>query len=330
MQKRQEPIIRGSRTARSSSEKGIALLMVLWVLTILMVMVLAFSFSVKTETLSTLSFKEGREKQFLAEAGIERGMVEMLYRKQNLTNPGSEVWKADGTPYTNDLGNGRYTVRIIDESGKLDINTLTDNSAIILKNLLINFGVTPEDADTIMDSVMDWRDTDDFHRLHGAESDYYMSLPNPYKAKNANFDTVEELLMVKGMTPEILYGTEGKKGAIDFLTVHSRTSTINFNSASKELLTAIPGMTPEIADAVISMRETKEMQSLQEVQAVLGQSNAAMAPYMGFGASSAFTITSVGFKENEKKGYSIRATIFFEANNKPKYVYYKSPISVTR
>ncbi len=50
-----------------------------------------------------------------------------------------------------------------------------------------------------------------------------MSLPNPYKAKNANFDTLEELLLVKGMTSEILYGNKEKKGIIDLLTIYSRT-----------------------------------------------------------------------------------------------------------
>ncbi|MDP2753256.1 MAG: DUF559 domain-containing protein, partial [Nitrospirota bacterium] len=56
-----------------ASPKGIALLLVLWVLTILMVISLSFSFMARTETYSTLSFKEGIEKKFIAEAGIERG-----------------------------------------------------------------------------------------------------------------------------------------------------------------------------------------------------------------------------------------------------------------
>ena len=318
------------KAAPLSSEEGIALLMVLWVLTVLMVIVLSFSFMTRTETHATLSFKEGIEKKFLAEAGIERGMVEMLYRRQNLNAGDSEIWKADGTPYSDQLSNGKYTVRIMDESGKLDINTLNDSSAILFKNLLINAGVKAEDADTIADSVLDWKDADDLHRLHGAESDYYRSLPNPYKAKNADFDTVEELLMVKGMTPEILYGTEEKRGIIGSLTVNSRVGSINLNAAPRELLMALPGMTAEIADGIIKIREEKEIQGLQDVQAVLGESYKLMASYVGFSASNAFTIDAVGFKDSEAKGYRVTATVIMESNNKYRYVYYKSPMNVTR
>ena len=309
-------------------EKGIALLMVLWVLTALMVIVLSFSFLARTETLATLSFKEGMEKKFLAEAGMERAITEMLYRRQNPASGESDAWKADGTPYSDHLGSGSYTVKILDESGKIDLNTLTDSSAIIFKNLLVNAGVTTENADTIVDSTLDWRDADDLHRLHGAESDYYRSLPNPYMAKNGNFDTVEELLMVKGMTPEILYGSEKNRGVINFLTVNSGSGTVNVTAAPREVLMALPGMTAEIADSLLQYRADKTMQGLQDVQAVLGEGYKAMAPYIGFGASAAFTVDAVGYKTSEKKGYHIKATLVLEGTNKYRYVYYKSPMNI--
>ena len=197
--------------------------MVLWILTILMVIVFSFSYMSRTETYATMSFKGGIEKKFLAEAGLERGIMELFYRQfyrsQTIDIEGREIWKTDDTPYQGQVGDGLYTVRITDETAKVDINTVSE---VVLKNLFLNLGVQAEEVDTIVDSIMDWKDPDDLHRLHGAESDYYMSLPNPYKAKDANFETLEELLLVKGMTPEILYGTNEKKGAIDFLTLHSR------------------------------------------------------------------------------------------------------------
>jgi len=195
------------------TEKGIALLIVLWVLTILMVIVLSFSVMARTEIYSTMAFKGGIERKFITEAGIERGITELFYREfyknQTVELEGREVWKTDGTPYEAQIGDGYYTVKILDESGKVDINTASE---LVLKNLLINAGVKPEEADIIVDSIMDWKDGDDLHRLHGAESDYYMSLPNPYRAKDDKFDTIEELLLVKGMTADILYGGGGKKG----------------------------------------------------------------------------------------------------------------------
>ena len=315
-------------TVDSESQRGIALIMVLWVLTILMVIVLSFSFIVRTETLSTFSFKEGIEKKFLAEAGIERGIMELFYRSiykdQTVLIEGTEVWRTDGTPYSYQIRDGYCTVRILDESGKVDINTVSD---VLLKNLLVNLGVSEEKIDTIVDSVMDWKDTDDFHRLHGAESDYYMSLPNPYKAKNARFDTLEELLLVKGMTPEVLYGNSEKKGIINFLTVHSGMNEINVNAAPKEVLMAIPGITPEIADMIIDYRDTKEIKDIQEI-GLPEEAYTFMTLYATTEGTDTFSIDSLGYKGTNKAGYGIKATVAIEGNNEHTYLYYKSPVDI--
>jgi len=311
----------------SKTQKGIALLMVLWVLTILTVMAFSFSYMARTEAYAALSFRQTIEKKFLAEAGMERGMAELLYLNTNknktLVKPGDEVWRTDGRPYKIPTENGYYTIGITNEAGKVDINTTPE---LILRNLLLNLGLNLDDVDIIVDSVMDWRDTDDLHRLHGAESDYYTSLPNPYKAKNANFDTLEELLLVKGITPEILYGAEGKKGIIDFLTVNSKVTKININAAPGEVLLAIPGITSELADAIITIREA---QDIQDIQGVLGNNYPLASPYIDLTGTNAFTIEAAGYKGTEKTGYTIRATVIPEGTNKFKYLYYKSPVDIT-
>jgi general secretion pathway protein K len=314
-----------------SHEKGIALLMVLWVLTILMVIVLSFSFLTRTETFATLSFKGGMEKKFLAEAGIERGIIEIFYRNeyqyQSIELPELGVWKTDGTVYQNQLGDGYYTVSITDESGKVDINTVSE---VVLKNIVINLGVQTDHADIIVDSIMDWKDLDDLHRLNGAESDYYMSLPNPYKAKDANFDTAEELLVVQGMTADILYGASNRKGLIDFLTVHSKTNLININTASKEVLMSLPGMSSEIADGILEYRQNKEIEYVEEVLAVIGENFQMATPYMTTEGTGTFTIDASGYKTGEKGSYTVRATISTSgtggAEDMVRYLYYKSPI----
>ena len=300
-----------------------ALLMVVWVLTILMVTVLSFSFLVRSEAHSTLAFKEDIEKKFLAEAGVERAITELLYRRQNrLSGDTTDVWKIDGTPYRIEMAGGYYTVRITDESGKLDINTVPE---VVLKNLLLNHGVKDDEADGIVDCIMDWKDPDDLVRLHGAESDYYMSLPNPYKAKNGDFDTLEELLLVKGITPELLYGTGEKKGIIDFLTVSARNTQVNLNSAPKEVLMAVPGMTPEIAEGIIDYRKDHEIKGIQEVQFILKDGYGAMAPYISAADSNVFSIDAVGGKGSGKGGYAIKATVALDLHSKYRYLYYSSP-----
>lgn len=308
-------------------QKGIALLMVLWTLTILMVIVFSFSYMARTEVYAALSFRQTSEKKFLAEAGLERGIAELFYMNanKNMTTvvAGNEVWRTDGRTYKIVTDNGYYTIGIMNEAGKVDINTTPE---LILRNLLLNLGLDLDHADVIVDSVMDWKDSDSLHRLHGAEDDYYMSLPNPYKAKNADFETPEELLLVKGMTPEILYGAEGKKGLIDFLTVNSKMNKININAAPKEVLLAVPGITPELADAIIAIREAQE---IQDIQGILGNNYPMASPYIDLAGTNSFTIESAGYKGTEKTGYTIRATVTPDGNNKFKYIYYKSPVDLT-
>lgn len=319
-----------------SSQAGIALLLVLWVLTILMVIVFSFSFMTRTETLSTASFKGGLERKFIAEGALERAIMEIFYRNahkdQTIEFEGREVWRVDGSPYSGALGNGTYTVSVIDETGKVDINAASE---VVLKNLLINSGVSEEEADTIVDSMMDWKDSDDLHRLHGAESDYYQSLQNPYKAKNARFDSLEELLLVKGVAPHILYGDGLRRGIIDFLTVYSKKNKINVAAAPKEVLMAIPGMTPELADGIISAREGQQAAEHINIQDILGENYGLMSRYITVGSSNVFSIDAVGRKANEKGAYAIRATVAIPSTLTPheppyKFLYYKQPVTITQ
>ena len=306
--------------------------MVLWVLTILMVIVFSFSYLARTESFSSRAFKEGWENKFLAEAGIERAIMELFYRKQNPQNLGEEEqesWRIDGTEQVGELGGGYYGVRLVDESGKIDLNLAPE---VILRNLMNSLNLPGEDKDllvnTLVDSILDWRDPDDFHRLQGAENDYYQSLPHPYQAKNGNFDTVEELILVKGVTPEILYGNDQKPGLVDFLTVQAKTNKINLNAASKSVLMALPGMTPEIAEAVAAYRQDKEIQSLQEIAGLLGEAQAQLAPYVTVAAGNTFTIESRGYKKNNQAGYGIQAKITLEGNNQYRYLSYKNPVII--
>ncbi len=307
-------------------------MMVLWILTILMVIVFSFSYLARTESFSSRAFKEGWENKFLAEAGIERAIMELFYRKQNPQNLGEEEqdpWRIDGTEQVDVLGGGYYRVRLLDESGKIDLNLAPE---VILRSLLNSLDLPGEDKDllvnTIVDSILDWKDPDDFHRLQGAESDYYQSLPHPYKAKNGNFDTVEELILVKGVTAEILYGNDQKPGLIDFLTVQAKTNKINLNAATKPVLLALPGMTPEIAEAVAAYRQEKEIKSLQEIAGLLGEAQAQMAPYVTVAVGNTFTIESRGYKKDGQAGYGIQAKVTLEGNNQYRYLSYKNPVII--
>lgn len=314
-----------------NSQTGIALLIVIWLLTFLTVLVLSFSLMVRSEVYSTLSFKEEIENKLLAEAGIERGVMEIFYlntnNKQNIILEDMDVVKADGREYFGHTGKGFYSFRIFDESGKININSLSEGNRIIMNNLLVNYGLSVDEADSIIDSILDWKDADELHRLNGAESDYYMSLPDSYRSKNSNFSTAEELLMVKGITPEILFG-DGKNsaGIIHLITVHSKANKINLKTAPKVVLMAIPGFTDELADSIITLRDSGPDEIATYLSSLLGTSYELIAPYIDTQDSNIYTIEAKGYMKDKKINYAIRSTVIIERNNKYRVVYYKSPV----
>ncbi len=96
-----------------SSKSGLALIMVLWILTILSVIVLSFAFMARTEVYSTIAFRDGIEKKLLAEAGIERGIMELFYRSANKNQvsaiEGSEIIRIDGRQNEGEIGENKYS-----------------------------------------------------------------------------------------------------------------------------------------------------------------------------------------------------------------------------
>ncbi len=129
-----------------------------------------------------------------------------------------------------------------------------------MNKLLAYSGVTEKiEQDTISDSILDWIDTDKNHRLNGAEDDYYRTQRPPYYSKNGKIETINELLKIRGITQEILYGSgengEGEYiGIAQFLTVYKYPS-VNPNTASEEVLNIL--YTPEQAEAILSDRSSK-------------------------------------------------------------------------
>jgi general secretion pathway protein K len=248
-------------------ERGVALIISLWVIVFLTVIVTEFSASMRAETNITRNFKLESESYYLALAGVEKAkeeimspsVVQCLDGKGQLyfKNIGEEKEKEKKSQKREDLilEKGTYSYVIIDEESKLNLNTATPE---MLKRLLTATGVKGESLDTIVDSIIDWRDPDNLKHLNGAEEDYYRSLQEPYSSKDRNFDTIEELLLVKGMTPEIFYGSSGKedkdsyRGISQFLTARS-SGMININTAPKEVLEAAFGNVS--ADTIMAQRE---------------------------------------------------------------------------
>jgi type II secretory pathway component PulK len=126
-----------------------------------------------------------------------------------------------------------------------------------LSALIVILGLDDETAKTISYAVLDWKDEDDSpsDSAYGAEDDYYQSLPKPYQCKNRPFDSAEELLLVRGMTPEIYEGLKG------YVTVFPKQGIlrVNFDTAPAGVLTALaramgavlPNVAPSDAEALV-------------------------------------------------------------------------------
>jgi len=271
----------------NSNQNGMALMIVLWVLVLLIALATEFAFSMKMEVNTTRNYKEDTESYYLAKAGINLAVAELLKNARfhsiheehgwvmgkEVPAPSANSNASDSTEGEEEealefdivnrtdieLEHGTITYTIRDENGKISINS---SSKLILNKLLAYSGVKEKLAqDTISDSILDWIDADKNHRLNGAEDDYYRTQRPPYYAKNGKIETLGELLKIRGITEEILYGSteeseEDKeyKGIAQFLTVYKYPS-VNPNTASEEVLNII--YSPEQAAVILNNRTSK-------------------------------------------------------------------------
>ena len=311
------------RTLRSN--KGIALISVLWVLVLLTTIVAEFAYSMRTEVNITRNFKEATQAYYIAHSGLMRAVVEMLSntaitKNQENVDEATEdgVWRVNVPLAPQRFGTGEFTVHIDNSAGLIDLNTASEKLLSLMVNTL---EIGDREKAVIVDSILDWRDSDDFHRLNGAENKYYQSLSDPYACKNADFDSLEELLLVRGMRPELFYkilksivtitpqsnpkGTA--KGRSSSVAMRRKTSgQININAAPRRLLEALPQITPQQVQNLIDYRIDRDLISIEEIGNLIGaQTFSAIAPYITFSLSPYYTIRA----EGRVSGSSVRQTI---------------------
>ncbi|KRG69656.1 general secretion pathway protein GspK [Pseudoxanthomonas dokdonensis] len=205
--------------------RGAALLLVLWLIALLTALIAAFALNARIEQLQGSVIQSNAVAGELARAGIEYGLVRVADN-----NPRSH-WNADGTGYPWRFADARLRVRIIDESGKVDINQA---DAGLLSQLIKAVGVEEPQALRISAAIIDWRDADDLSQPQGsAEDPDYAAAGLPYGAKDAPFETLPELQQVLGMTPELF------QKLLPYLTIYTGRSTPDANFAAGPVLTAM-------------------------------------------------------------------------------------------
>lgn len=172
--------------------RGVALLMVLWLMVLLMAMVGAFALMAQTEQMQGHVQVDGVVAQNAARAGVEYSLTRV-----SLTDPKLQ-WRPDGRPYRWKFADVDVEVRIVDEDGKVDINQ-ADNALLI--GLMQAVGIERGRAEKLAGALIDWRDPDSLTQPSGgAEDADYASAGRPYGAKDADFESVAELLQVLGFT----------------------------------------------------------------------------------------------------------------------------------
>jgi general secretion pathway protein K len=229
-------------------QQGVALVLVVWVAILLTVIASSFIVERRTETLIVRNSVSMARAEAIADAGVQRAVFE-LYR----TDKSPDAWKRDGTTQNWSFDGVPVKVEIRDESAKIDINTAVDP---LLRGMLLSVGLPDDEATSLLDAILDWRDPDSLRRPNGAEEPEYRAAGLSYRPANAPFQAIEEIQLVLGMRPEIY------RRIAPMITVFSRQPGVNAQLASREVLLAIPGLTSDIVDAYLARREAARDQGL--------------------------------------------------------------------
>jgi len=323
---------------QTGDERGVALFLVLWVLVLLSVIVAEFCHTMRAEVNMTWGFTQGTRAYYVAYAGIQQAVDQMVREGFGPVRREveSEQSEREGPFFRINcknpkvlFGEGYYVVQVANEAGKIDINTADSR---LLKIMLSPFQLDEQEAAVIVDSILDWRDQDQLHRLHGAENDYYQALPTPYQCKNDSFDSVEELLLVRGITRKIFYGglrdmvtvygeaAEGPRGGKSVPRKKVKPQRININAAPPLVLGALPGMTEDAVKAVLAFREEKDFLSLAELIMVLGTDiYASIAPSVTVELSPYYVIRSRGSMNHGAASRTLSALVMLDTKASDRY-----------
>lgn len=248
-----------------SSEKGMALIVTLLITAILVAVMGEIVYMVHTHAAFAETFRDNQRAAILAEGGVKLAAMGLsgTMKGKNYT-----YYSQEEANQVIPEGDGVLSIRIEDEQGKFYLNSIvfpngetnTDNYSAFSR-LLKEVGLNDE----LTDTLADWVDINDEPRPRGAETyDYYMRLPEPYAAKNAPLDSIGEIMLVKGYTPEAY------RKLSPFVTVYTDGRT-NINTAPKEVLMALSGdITGDMADKVMDYRSKNPFKDTAEIRKVSG------------------------------------------------------------
>ena len=254
-------------------KRGVVLILVLSMVALFSAMIASFSADEGLDIQLAYNFRDSMQAQYIALAGVEAAKVIL-----SQDNPGydslDEQWAqfplyaANASQY---FDGSQLTGTITDESSKFDLNSLAIKDDKIefrkqqFKNLfaVLIIDISHEELEDLADDVIAWvTTTAQTETAFGAKDEYYQSLEPPYHCKNGPMDSIEEIMLVRGMKKEYFFGTEHYVGIRDFITVcppnTANSGKININTASDTVLRSISDrFTESVVNNIIACRPFK-------------------------------------------------------------------------
>lgn len=224
LQTMQSPMRHNMNSLAFSRQRGLALVIVIWILTLLTLMAGSFAKSMRRESSVSYAMTSSAKAQALAESGVTLTQFNLAQQDPE------QRWRADGTVYEIIGPESRMRVRIFSEAGKVDINTSSEQQ---LEAVLGSVVRDDWQRLELLNAILDWRDADDDTRTHGAEKRQYKRAGLNYGPSNAAFQSLEELQQVLGMNEATFTAIQG------FITVYSGQSEIDQQQAAPELLSIL-------------------------------------------------------------------------------------------
>ena len=204
-----------------SRQQGVALVIVIWILTLLTLMAGSFAMTMRRDSSVSFAIKSNAEALAQAESGIIMAQFMLMQTDPEL------AWQADGRVYQLFNSGGEVRIRILSESGKVDINTSNETQLAALINSVV---YDDWQQQALLNAILDWRDADDDTRTQGAERRQYRMAGLSYGPSNGAFQSVEDLMLVLGMNEAIFNYLQ------PFITIYSGQAEIDMRYASPSLL----------------------------------------------------------------------------------------------
>jgi general secretion pathway protein K len=262
--------IQGTGGPDRHDERGVALLLAILVLALLVALILDFDSDARREYREAAAFRDNFKATVLSRAAVQaaRAVLQQDYLRDKQTgqmyDATTDLWAFPIQKYK--IGDGLMSAQIEDERSKLNLNDLasaTDpnvkkTKVLRFKRLFNLLQINPD----IVDAIIDWVDADDIPEAAGAESVYYQGLRPSYRAANAPLQTMREMRLIKGMTPEIV------DRLLQYVTIYPQEgeSRININTADVLVLQSMdPRISQSMAGEIIQSRPFKTVQELDRV-----------------------------------------------------------------